>query len=338
MKKIFLLCIFMFLTLHCSYASYVSDVTAYIQKYQGYALETQRRYGIPASITLAQGILESGAGKSRLTLQSHNHFGVKGKGTVGSVKAKDDEPGLSTFRAYRNDQESYDDHARVLRANRYWKDLKHVSIYDYRSWARIIKANGYATAPDYAEALIGLIDRFQLYKVNNGRKLRANKRLVVVGYREIVVSSGKRDSVPTFENEAEVVLDDDEMSDEENELEKCIENYPTDLVINDVPCTVMMPGKELNTICRDYCIDNPEDVLRYNEVNSESQLKEGCIVYLDKKKAKYEGSRDVYNVRSGETLYDISQRFAIQVQKLAKMNHIENVHALLPKGMAIELK
>lgn len=338
MKKLILFSLFVLLTLHDSHASYDSDVRAYIQKYQGYALESQHRFGIPASITLAQGILESGAGRSRLTLQSHNHFGVKGKGTVGSVKAKDDEPGLSTFRAYRNDQESYDDHARVLRHPRYWNELKHVSIYDYRSWARIIKKNGYATAPDYSEALIGLIERYQLYKVNNGRKLRANKRLVIVGYREVVVSNGRRDTIPTFENEAEVVLDDDEMTDEEMELEQCLENYPTDLVINGVPCTVMMPGKDLNTICRDYLIDEPEDVLKYNEVRNASQLKEGCIVYLGKKKAKYEESRDIYNVRAGETLYDISQRFAIQVQKLAKMNNIENVHALLPVGMAIELK
>ncbi len=322
-----------------SHAGYDSDVMAYVNKYKAMALESQRRFGIPATITLAQGILESNSGKSRLTRESHNHFGVKGKGTCGSVKAKDDEPGLSTFRKYNSDQESFDDHARVLLHSRYQKLLRGVSIYDYRAWAYAIKAGGYATAPLYAESLIDLIDHFQLYKINNGVKLRANKKLVIVGYKTITVSTSQSDSIPVIANEAEVALADDEMSDEERELEGYFKDYPTDLAINNVPCTVLLPGKTLGTICRDYMWTSKEKLMKYNEITHESQLRVGQIVYLDKKKSKYEGKGIEYcEARDGETLYDVSQRYGVQVMQLAKLNDVKNVRAVLPYGMRIALR
>lgn len=325
-------------TLACN-ASYTSDVMMYIAKYQSYALQSQYKYGVPASITLAQGILESGCGKSLLTRQSHNHFGIKGRGPAGSVKAKDDEPGLSTFCAYHNDQQSYDDHARLLCTKRY-RSLHNYSIWDYRNWAHGIKACGYATAPNYAESLIGIIEKFQLYKINNGKKLRAGKRVVV---RRVKVKKPKSavagslatsDSIPEFEDEDMVTLTDSDVSSEEQELENAIKNYES--VINGVPCMVLLPGKTLGTICRDYRVDKSK-ILKYNEVKTESQFSEGDIVFLDKKKDKFTEGRDSYRVREGDTLYGISQKFGIKVLKLAKLNDIKNIEARLRPGLKLNL-
>ena len=162
------------------HAGYTSDVQLYIARYQAAALWSEQKYGVPAAITLAQGILESGCGKSGLTQRSNNHFGIKGEGPAGSVKAKDDDPGLSTFKAYHNATESYEDHARLLsKSSKRYGWLHGYSVHDYRSWAHGIKKSGYATAPDYAESLIGIIERFRLYDINHGRKLRPNVRVVV---------------------------------------------------------------------------------------------------------------------------------------------------------------
>ena len=134
-----------------------ADIRAYIDQYRNIALDHEQRYGIPASITLAQGILESGAGKSGLTRASNNHFCIKkGNGWTGPTYAAwDDEPQKSSFRVYASAEESFNDHALLLsRASRY-KSLFEKSVYDYRGWAIGLQRAGYATSPTYAQALIG---------------------------------------------------------------------------------------------------------------------------------------------------------------------------------------
>ena len=140
------------------YAQSSSDIQSYITQYRQIALEQERRYGIPASITLAQGILESGAGKSMLTRNANNHFGVKAfGGWTGEVfLAWDDERQKSRFRKYSSAMESFRDHALFLRNNSRYRSLFANSVYDYRAWAIGLQRAGYATAGNYAKALIGL--------------------------------------------------------------------------------------------------------------------------------------------------------------------------------------
>lgn len=345
MKKVFVLITVYIFAVLFSRANYTSDVQMYIANYQAAALWSEQKYGVPAAITLAQGILESGCGKSGLTQRSNNHFGIKGVGPAGSVKAKDDEPGLSTFKAYHNATESYEDHARLLsRSSSRYGWLHGFSKYDYRSWAYGIKKSGYATAPDYAESLIGIIEAFRLYDINHGKKLKANVRVVVKKVRRWVpdkpgdANHPTADSIPEFENEASITLADDQISDEERELEDAIKDYPNDIMINGVPCAVKLPGKTVGTICRDYGLKDKNQILRFNEVESEADIPVGGIVFLDKKKDCYEEARDYYFVHKDETLYSISQKFGIKVKKLAKLNGIKDIKAPLRVGERIELK
>ena len=131
----------------------------YIAKYKDIAIDHMERYGIPASITLAQGILESNSGNSELSRKSNNHFGIKCKKdwTGGKVYHDDDAKG-ECFRSYKSVEESYEDHAEYLDAQPRYDSLFVYSSSDYRSWARGLKAAGYATNPKYAQLLVNIIE------------------------------------------------------------------------------------------------------------------------------------------------------------------------------------
>lgn len=325
MTRIFCIAIFsVFSVVACAYSP--EDAGNYIERYKAAALNIEKEYGIPATITLAQGILESAAGTSSLTKASNNHFCIKaGSGWSGRVHlAWDDETVKSRFRCYASADESYRDYARLLSTSRYYRALFEISIYDYRAWAHGLKKAGYATAPDYAQALIGLIDHYKLYAINGGAKLRPGKTVVITRYIDV--------EKPEFE--AGDIIPDDEITEEEASVAEAISRYVVD--INDIHCTVIQPGENLAAISRKYDIA-PAELLRYNELASESQAKEGDIVFLDKKKKKYTGAQDVYIARGGESLHDVAQQFGVQLRHLAKLNGMSE-YVLLDKGARLFLK
>ena len=304
-----------------------SDILNYINQYKQIALDQERQFGIPASITLAQGILESGAGRSGLTRNSNNHFGIKAMGGWnGAVyHAWDDEPQKSRFRVYSNAAESFRDHSLFLKNNGRYRSLFSKSVYDYRGWAIGLQKAGYATAKNYASALIGFIDSYRLYAINGGVKLRAGKTVIITH------TTGKNKQ-PTFD--ASCQQDEDELSEEEETVNNAIRRWVVD--INDVRCTVFYPGMTLSSIAMKYDISK-EDLLEFNEIASESKLQEGDIVYLDKKKKKYTGAQDFYRTKAGDTLYGISQQFGIRLANLAKMND-KDIFSNLKEGEKIKLK
>lgn len=303
-----------------------AEVQAYISQHKEIALKNEKEYGIPAPIILAQGILESGAGTSGLTISSNNHFGIKaGPKWKGRVHlAWDDESQKSRFRCYASAAESYQDHARLLTTNSCYRPLFKINIYDYRGWAHGLKKAGYATAPRYAQALIGIIDQYKLYEINGGAKLRPGKTVIITSYKTI--------EKPVFEEEC--ILDEDEESEEQTMIAEAAIRYA--VLINDIHCTVLQPGETLASISRKYDI-SPAQLLKFNELGSEYQVKEGDIVFLDKKKKKYYGAQDVYFAKRGETLYDVSQEFGIQLHQLAKLNNM-NDYVRLQEGTRIILK
>ena len=135
----------------------------YIRKYHKIAIDEMHAYGIPASITLAQGILESGNGNSDLAYKSNNHFGIKcHKGWKGKSISHDDDAKDECFRSYKNPLRSYKDHSLFLVERDRYSSLFKLNRKDYKSWAIGLKAAGYATDPKYAEKLISLIERFKL--------------------------------------------------------------------------------------------------------------------------------------------------------------------------------
>lgn len=296
----------------CIEAQSSADIIAYISQYKQIALAQEKQYGIPASITLAQGILESGAGKSMLTQNANNHFGVKALGgwTGPIYLAWDDESQKSRFRKYASANESYLDHALLLKNNSRYKNLFSNSVYDYRAWAIGLQKAGYATAGNYAKALIGFIDAYKLYAINGGVKLRAGKR--------VIITQQTPTTQPVFD--ANCKMDDTEESEEETKLTNITKRFVVD--INNVRCTILYPGESIASIALRYNVSQTK-ILKYNELSDPTEIKEGDIIYLEKKRKKYFGLQDTYQVKANDTLYGISQKFGIQMASLAKMNGID---------------
>lgn len=303
-----------------------SDVKAYISKYKNIALEQEVKYGIPAPITLAQGILESGAGKSVLARKANNHFGIK-KGYTWNgplFYAWDDETRKSAFRIYSSDKESYNDHSRFLKNNSRYNTLFTKSVYDYRSWAWGLQNSGYATAKDYAKALIGYIEAYKLYTINGGVKLRPGKTVTITRYI--------KNNIPVFDTDCK--MEDSELTEEEKNINTKLKRFAVE--INNIRCTILYPGETLSSVSQKYNIPQSK-LLEFNEINNENSLNEGDIIFLNKKKSKYKGSQDFYTVKTDETLYEISQKFGIKIADLANMNNI-NIFTTLERGKRIRLK
>ena len=150
---------------------------AYIKKYRELAVEEMKRYHIPASITLAQGLLESGAGQSALARKSNNHFGIKcGSDWYGKTVSHDDDARGECFRAYKHPKDSYEDHSKFLAGRPRYASLFKLNITDYKGWARGLKKAGYATNPRYADQLIGIIELYELYKYDDKNYLKWIKK------------------------------------------------------------------------------------------------------------------------------------------------------------------
>jgi flagellum-specific peptidoglycan hydrolase FlgJ len=144
--------------------SYADATEAYIANYSAIAMEEMRQFKIPASITLAQGILESGSARGRLAKEANNHFGIKCHDWTGDKIYHDDDRTQECFRKYAQAEASFKDHSEFLTGRRRYEALFKLDEDDYRAWAKGLRAAGYATDRKYPEKLIGLIERFQLYK------------------------------------------------------------------------------------------------------------------------------------------------------------------------------
>ena len=150
---------------------------SYIKKYRELAVEEMKKYHIPASITLAQGLLESGAGQSELARKSNNHFGIKcGGDWRGKTVSHDDDARGECFRAYKHPKDSYEDHSKFLVGRPRYASLFKLKITDYKGWARGLKKAGYATNPRYADQLIGIIELYELYKYDEKNYLKWLKK------------------------------------------------------------------------------------------------------------------------------------------------------------------
>ena len=173
--KLFLILIISCLTLQAQTRN--KQYEAYIKKYRELAVEEMKIYHIPASITLAQGLLESGAGQSALARKSNNHFGIKcGSDWYGKTVSHDDDARGECFRAYKHPKDSYEDHSKFLAGRPRYASLFNLNITDYKGWARGLKKAGYATNPRYADQLIGIIELYELYKYDDKNYLKWIKK------------------------------------------------------------------------------------------------------------------------------------------------------------------
>jgi flagellum-specific peptidoglycan hydrolase FlgJ len=153
-----------------------NSTTEYIAFFKGIAIHEMRLYGIPASITLAQGILESGSGRGRLARDANNHFGIKCHDWTGPRVYHDDDRAQECFRKYNDPNQSYRDHSLFLAKRKRYANLFKYKPTDYKAWARGLKKAGYATDPKYPQKLISLIERYELYQYDNLNKQRQSQK------------------------------------------------------------------------------------------------------------------------------------------------------------------
>ena len=257
----------------------------YINRYKDIAIEQMMRHHIPASITLAQGLLESGAGKSLLTVSSNNHFGIKCHNEwTGRRFYKDDDIKDDCFRVYDNARESFEDHSKFLLRPRY-QSLFSLKITDYKGWARGLKACGYATNPRYADQLIGIIELYGLYEYDYAKT-----------YDRFLASHSGANTSGHYAS---------------HRIYYRNKNYY--LVANG--------GETFKSLSKEVGVSYRK-LAKYNEQNKKDVLSKGDIVYVEKKRSKAEKmyKNQPHVVRANESLYDIAQLYGIRLKYLYKKN------------------
>lgn len=265
-----------------------SAYQAYIDQYKDLAIEQMLKYNIPASITLSQGLLESGAGRSWLTKSSNNHFGIKCHGWTGRRVFHDDDERGECFRAYDNPRQSFEDHSRFLATQSRYARLFNYARTDYKSWARGLKQCGYATNPQYASKLIQIIELYNLNQYDKAKK-----------FDQFMVKHSTEDGVAPDGNF--------------HVIKAYNKNY----------YVIARKGDSFQSLSKELCIGKRK-LAKYNERSYKEELAAGDVIYLKKKrkKATKEYKNRPHIVQIGESMYLISQKYGIRLSSLYKKNHL----------------
>lgn len=283
----------------------------YVKKYADMAVKEMVRSGVPASITLAQGMLESGSGMSKLATQGNNHFGIKcHKGWEGkSMKVDDDAPN-ECFRVYSSVADSYKDHSDFLRYRDRYKFLFDLERTDYKGWAYGLKKAGYATDPGYPAKLIKYIEEYKLYKYD-------------------VLSKVVEKEVPL----SPLVIEAPKMAREEFHFPLTRELFSK----NGVPFVYSLEGETYRSIAKYYHLFHQE-ILRFNDLRKDEELLPGTVVYLSFKENHTQPGLDKYIIeQDGEDFHAICQRFAVKEKAILKLNGWKKA-PFLAEGDEIKLR
>ena len=287
------LLIFLFCTFSVAIFAQSAKQYSYVNKYKDIAISEMERAGVPASIKLAQGLLESGAGTSTLSNRAKNHFGIKCGGDRWKGKEyfhKDDDYDAngklkeSCFRVYKNPESSFIAHSDFLRDNPRYEFLFRLNPYDYKRWAHGLKKAGYATSATYPQKLIKLIETLEL---NQYDRMNAN----------------------------DVIVDNNSESYEETQLGVLLNN-DVKLVLANADETPQQLADRVNT--------KLSKILRYNEelTSPNQRLQRDERVYLQPKRNSFRGNKKYHYVQAGESLYLIAQLYGVKEEKLRKRNRI----------------
>lgn len=255
----------------------------YIKDYGELAVQHQKKYKVPASITLSQGLLESGAGTSELARKSNNHFGIKchSDWRGGKVYHDDDLQG-ECFRKYRTPEQSYEDHSLFLSQRPRYAVLFELNVRDYKGWAKGLQKCGYATDKAYANRLIKLIEDYELYEYDVVKGSKGKDKVS----KKPAMPSGMRYTV-----------------------------YRTNGLLY-----VYSNGNDNFDIIAESMGFSVRELKNYNEVPEDFPLQKGDIVYLEKKKKKADKPNYDHVVEVGESMHSISQRYGVRMKSLYKIN------------------
>lgn len=271
-------------------------VINYITTYKDLAIAEMQRTGVPASITLAQGIHESGAGMSKLAQASNNHFGIKCKSnwTGESVRHDDDAKG-ECFRKYPSTIDSYKDHSDFLKTGQRYASLFTLDPTDYVAWANGLKNAGYATNPKYPQVLIKMIEDYNLQDYT----------MIALGKTTPAVMT----AVAT------------EPADEPVTPGVVQPAYPLgEFRINDTKVVFVKKGISYLSIAKEYDVDLSK-IFEFNEIPRMEQTEKDQLIYLQRKRKT--GSSEFHFVTPGETLHDIAQQEGIRVESLRELNWLK---------------
>ncbi len=285
----------------------------YIARYRHIAIEHQQYYGIPASITMAQGILESDSGNSHLARGSNNHFGIKCKSNwTGRTFTHTDDAPDECFRAYKSVEDSYEDHAEFLDTSPRYDSLFRFDPTDYRSWARGLKGAGYATAPDYAQRLVKLIEDNKLYLLDleaEGIVTPVEEQIVVAVENESideVASSINRSINP---NNYLVTID----------THRGYNIYRT----NHTFYVIAKEGDTPQSIGEKFELSE-KMIRRFNDLDNTQRIEVGDMVFIERKQSRWLGNIRQHHVLEGETIYLLSQKYGIREASLRKINKLKS--------------
>ncbi len=262
----------------------------YIRTYEGEARHQMDRHAIPASITLAQGLIETGAGTSTLARDHNNHFGIKCHSTwTGKRTYRQDDNPNDCFRSYPSAKDSYDDHSMFLKARRYQR-LFALRYDDYRGWAKGLQLCGYATNKGYANMLIKVIEDYELYTFDRG---------------EYPAWYGGRATSVRRSVESERTYD--------RPMRPSYISYGLLYVLADQNDTYERIAADMGI--------SAKKLAKYNDTPLDYPLNEGDVIYLEPKNKEASARYSTYTVRVGDSMHEISQRYGIRLDQLYKLNN-----------------
>jgi hypothetical protein len=313
MRSIFLLFLVVLMPQLAPAQSPATDtaIEAYIREWKEVCIRHSHVYGIPASIKLAQAIIESRYGQSELSKEANNHFGIKcHTGWKGKTHFVDDDHPNECFRKYTDPVESFNDHSEFLKNRPRYASLFSIDTRDYKAWAYGLKQAGYATNPQYGDILIRTIEKYQLYQYDQP------------GYLSEAVSTTEADA---------------NLLDAYRSLFEYFAPGPDGRKVylnNHVQCTFAREGDDLIDIARAFQV-GISALMQYNDLHKRGTLKEGQVIYLQKKRPR--ASQKTHITGNDQTLWEISQVFGIQLNKLLKRNRLpENFEP--PAGKILKLR
>lgn len=277
----------------------------YIEQYKHIAIEQMYLYKIPASITIAQGIVESEAGTSELALNANNHFGIKCKNDwCGESYTYTDDAPDECFRKYTDPVESFKDHSVFLATRKWYQNLFELSLYDYKAWAKGLKKAGYATLPKYADLLISVIERFDLHELD-----KMPLKLSQQGLKPI--DSSQLNLVITKDIDYNY-------------------RYHTFRTINFTNGARFVQAKQGDTYFRlasEYNLTLKE-IYAYNDLKSTNTLQTGDIIFIDPKIEEHK--KGIHSVEKQQTLYEIAQEYGIKLETLERLNTHSKTEPIAP--------
>ncbi len=344
MKKQIIIALAFLFIFNLSFANFSKQ--QYVEMWSGTAILEMVNYKVPASITIAQGILESGCGNSDLAKNGNNHFGIKCHEWTGEKMYVDDDSKGECFRVYAKAEESFADHSLFLTGRSRYSKLFTYDIMDYKSWAKGLKEAGYATNPKYPDLLIGIIEDLKLYELdqigvpNNLRppvlaevKESVNKEQKTITTSTVVQEKGDNKSSGTVKTTS--------TKKKEIDLENKNALSNTHQVMehtNVVKYIIARKGDTYFRIAEEFQLTIGQ-LYKYNDFSENKDvLEEGDVIYLQPKRLRSKSDKSEFKLERSMTLTEISQMLAIKISALQKLNSIENAGDVIAKGTKIKIK